>query len=230
VYSTGPRGYRLIFREAAFDAGSLAGLIGCAHELILNWEHPETEFLAYFHAAAVSRGELSILLPGVSGTGKSTLAAYLVAKGFDYLGDDCIALARSNRSLRPLPTCLSLKTGSWPILTPLYPELPSLPVINCHGRYSRYVQPRKARHTGGERTVILFPSYAKSNTTRVTPLPALETMKRLIWIGTDLYRPTTHATLAEFLKFLEQTPAYELVYSDLSCAKSVIEQQLDRAA
>lgn len=230
VFSAGPCGYRLKFRDQVFDTGSLAELIAHAHELILSWEHAEAEFLAYFHAAAVSRGEYSILLPGVSGTGKSTLAAYLVGKGFDYLGDDCIALARLHRSLRPLPTCLSLKTGSWPILATLYPELPNLPIVNCHGRFSRYVQPRQARQAGGERTIILFPSYAKSNTTRVTPLQTLETLARLIGIGTDLHSPTTRAMLAEFLKFIEQTPAYELVYSDLACAKSVIEQQLDRTA
>jgi hypothetical protein len=76
-FSGGPCGYRLTFQGAvAAEANSLAEVIGRAHELFLSWEHPKTEFLAYFHAAAVSRGGHTVLLPGVSGTGKSTLTGY----------------------------------------------------------------------------------------------------------------------------------------------------------
>jgi hypothetical protein len=104
-FSGGPWGYRLTFRgEVIADVRSLAELVGRAHELFLSWEHPNTRFLAYFHAAAVSRGGHSVLLPGVSGIGKSTLSGYLAGHGFAYLGDDLVAMARSSWSLRPLPT------------------------------------------------------------------------------------------------------------------------------
>ncbi|MGH6800936.1 MAG: hypothetical protein ACRECZ_05915 [Methylocella sp.] len=67
------------------------------------WDHPKTRFLAYFHAAAASRGGHGVLLPGVSGTGKSTLAAFLTGHGFAYLWDDTIAMSRADWALRPLP-------------------------------------------------------------------------------------------------------------------------------
>ncbi|MGH6848748.1 MAG: PqqD family peptide modification chaperone [Methylocella sp.] len=230
AFSTGPRGYRLTFRGAvAADANSLTELVGRTHELFLSWEHPKCEFLAYFHAAAVSRGEHSVLMPGVSGSGKSTLAAYLAAHAFAYLGDDTIAMCRADWELRPLPTCLSLKSGSWPILTALYPELPHLPVALCHGRDVRYVEPRLARYAGSAPPVILFPSYAKSGGTHLRALTPLETMTRLIETSTDLHRPATGATLAEFLQFVEHTPAYELVYGDLPSAKAAIEEWLDHS-
>lgn len=228
AFSSGPRGYRLTFQGAvAADANSLAELVGRTHELFLSWEHPKREFLAYFHAAAVSRGEHSVLLPGVSGTGKSTLAAYLAGHGFAYLGDDTIAMTRADWSLRPLPTCLSLKSGSWPVLTALYPELPQMPVVRCHGRDVRYVEPGQARHAGSAPSVILFPSYAKYGETQLRALAALQTMTRLIETNTDLHRPATVAALAEFLQFVERTPAYELVYRDLPSAKAAIEEWLD---
>jgi hypothetical protein len=223
-FSDGPCGYRLIFQgEATADTDSLAELMGRAHELFLSWEHPKTEFLAYFHAAAVSVGGRSVLLPGVSGTGKSTLTAYLAAYGFAYFGDDLIAMARADWSLRPLPTCLSLKFGSWPILTPLYPHLPHLPTLHCHGRDVRYVEPPQVQHSGPAPSVILFPRYAKSGDTRLSALAPLQTMTRLLETNTDLHRPVTEAMLAEFLQFVEQTPAYELVYRDLPSAKALIE-------
>ena len=211
------------------DVNSLAELIGCTHELILRWEHPKTEFLAYYHAAAVSRNGHSALLPGISGIGKSTLTAYLVGYGFNYLGDDYVGMARADWSLRPLPTCLSLKSGSWPLLSDLYPELSHLPTVHYHGREARYVEPRQAQSAGRAPSVILFPSYAKDGETCLRALAPLQTMARLIETNTDLHRPATGAAIAEFLQFVERTPAYELVYRDLPSARAAIEDWLDRA-
>jgi hypothetical protein len=230
-FSSGPCGYRLTFQgEVIADVSSLTELTGWAHELFLNWEHPNTGFIAYFHAAAVSRGGQSVLLPGVSGTGKSTLTGYLAGHGFAYLGDDLVAMARSGWSLRPLPTCLALKSGSWPILTALYPRLPDLPTVQCHGRDVRYVEARQTQYAGSAPSVIMFPKYAKSGGTHLGALAPLQTMTRLLETNTDLHRPATEATLAEFLQFVEQTPAYELVYKDLPSAKAVIEAWLDHTA
>jgi hypothetical protein len=55
-------------------------------------------------------------------------------------------------------------------------------------------------------------------------------MTRLLETNTDLHRPATEATLAEFLQFAEQTPSYELVYKDLPSAKAVIEAWFDHTA
>jgi hypothetical protein len=180
-----------------------------------------------FPCGGRERGGHSALLPSASGTGKSTFAADLAGHGFAYLGDDTIAMTRADWSLRPLPTCLSLKSGSWPILTALYPELPHLPIVLCHGRDVRYVEPRQARYAGSAPSVILFPNYAKSGGTQLRALAPLQTMTRLIETSTDLHRPATGAALAEFLQFVERTPAYELVYRDLPSAKTVIEEWLD---
>lgn len=224
--SAGPNKYRLAFQgEFVADADCLAALIGRAHELILSWEHPDCELLAYFHAAAVSRGERSLLLPGVSGAGKSTLTAYLAAHDYAYLGDDLIALARSDWSLRPLPTCLSVKSGSWPILAGLYPDLFRLPVVQCHGREARYLEPRQRWHFGPAPSAILFPHYVKNSKTSLNAVTPLEAVTRLIETSTDLHRPVTGPRVAEFLKFVEQTPAYELIYDDLPSAQSLIEKR-----
>jgi len=230
-FSGGSCGYRLTLQGAvAAEANSLAEIVGRAHGLFLSWEHPKTEFLAYFHAAAVSRGGHSVLLPGVSGTGKSTLTGYLAGQGFGYLGDDLVAMARAGWSLRPLPTCLSLKSGSWPILTGLYPRLPDLPTLQCHGRDVRYVELGQAQYVGSAPSVIMFPTYAKRGDTHLNALAPLQTMTRLLETNTDLHRPTTEATLVEFFQFVEQTPAYELVYKDLPSARAVIEAWLDLTA
>ena len=62
------------------------------------------------HAGAVIRGNSCIILPGQSGTGKSTLTAWLVAHGYQYLTDELIFLA-DNGTVTPVTRPISLKTG-----------------------------------------------------------------------------------------------------------------------
>lgn len=226
--SLGPSGYCLGFQgKVVAEVASPPELIARANNLLLKLEHPSTDFLAYFHAAALVRGQRSILLPGISGVGKSTLTAYLAGHGFAYLGDDLIAMAVGNRSLRPLPTCLCLKSGSWPVMEPFYPQLPQLPIMNCHGREVRYIEPGQTLGEGGAPSVIVFPSYVKGGGTRLSPLTSLHTMARLLETSTDLVQPVTEDKLLEFLRFVEETPAYELSYSELAGAMDAIEDLLE---
>ena len=224
-------GYRLTFgREIVAKVDSLSDLVGRTNEFFLSWEHPEVDFLAYFHAAAVRRAERTILLPGVSGDGKSTLVAYLASRGFTYLSDDLIAMAATDWSLRPLPTCLSIKSGSWSILEALYPQLANSPTVQCHGRAVRYVEPTETSDSAGAPSVILFPRYAKDGGDHLGSLTPLQTMTRLLKANTDLNMPATEAKVAEFLRFVETTPAYELSYSDLPSALNAIERLLENEA
>ncbi|MFO1433552.1 MAG: PqqD family peptide modification chaperone [Candidatus Competibacteraceae bacterium] len=226
-------GYRLTFRgEIVAEVDSLAELLGRFQELLLSWEYLNTDWLAYFHAAAVRRDDYSVLLPGGSGVGKSTLTAYLVAQGFGYLGDDLIALDAADGALWPLPTCLSVKAGAWPILEPLYPTLPRLPTVHCHGRVIRYIEPDSADsdgHPAPAPAAIVFPHYIQGEPTRLQPVPPLLTMTYLIESNVALRQPVTIAKLTKLIQFVEQTPAYELTYFDLPGAMAAIKDLLENA-
>ena len=223
--------YRLSFRgDVTAGMQTLSDLLAGLNDLLLNLEHPDTCFCAYFHAAAVSRGGKSVLLPGTSGVGKSTLTAYLVGHGYSYLGDDLIAMAELDASLRPMPTCLSLKSGSWPILEQLYPMLPLLPTVNQHGRIVRYLEPMQIYPTMAAAvapTVIVFSAYRADEPTWLSACSPLQTMTRLIGMHVDLAKPVSEARLAKFIGVMEQTPAYELTYADLQSAMTAIEGLLE---
>lgn len=73
------------------------------------------------HAAGASWGGCGVLLPGPENAGKSTLVAGLVAAGFDYLGDEAVALAVGTPDLVPLPRSIGLDRGSWEVLAHLRP-------------------------------------------------------------------------------------------------------------
>lgn len=220
-------GYRLTLDgESRWIGDTLPELIARTNELFLGWEHPNVALLAYFHAAAVSRDARAILLPGASGAGKSTLVGYLCGHGFSYLGDDLVALSAHDWSLRPLPTLLSLESGSWKILEELFPELPDRPTLCRHGREVRYVAP-SARERSSAPALILFPAYAPDAPATFTKLTPLQTITRLLESAMDIEAPVTEAKIAEICRFVESTPAYELRYGDLSEALQTVEGALD---
>jgi hypothetical protein len=67
--------------------------------------------LVWLHASGVARDDHAVLITGPSGSGKSRLAAHLVAGGFDYLGDDVLPLDPRTRMAYPFPVTPSVRGG-----------------------------------------------------------------------------------------------------------------------
>lgn len=64
------------------------------------------------HAAAVARGGKAILFPGVSGLGKSTMAAACVLAGLDYLSDEAVSVDLDTSRVRGLARPIMLTPWS----------------------------------------------------------------------------------------------------------------------
>jgi PqqD family protein of HPr-rel-A system len=97
------------------------------------------------HAAGVARGGRAVLLSGASGAGKSTLTARLVADGFDYLGDEAVAIDPGSHAALPYPKPLTLEPASWPLLALQGPD----PAVAPYQRAERQVAPRELRRDVG---------------------------------------------------------------------------------
>ena len=91
-----------IERLRTCDAGQL---IGAVNQTILEHIHPGIEWLAIIHGAAVARDGEGWAIPAACGSGKTALTAYLLARGFDYLADDHVALSAQRRSSAARPIC-----------------------------------------------------------------------------------------------------------------------------
>ncbi len=66
-----------------------------------------------FHAGAVAYREKVILLPGQSGSGKSTMSAWLAAHGFSYLTDELIFMPDGEPDMAiPFTRPVCIKSGS----------------------------------------------------------------------------------------------------------------------
>ena len=68
------------------------------------------------HAGVVSLGDRLVVIPAVSGTGKTTLTAALVRAGFGYVSDEALAVDRLTHAVTAFPRPLALAADVLPLL------------------------------------------------------------------------------------------------------------------
>jgi hypothetical protein len=193
--------------------------------------------LAYFsrgglvmHAALVSRLGQGILLPGSTGKGKSSLAAWLLHCGYDYLTDELVFVPDGEAPIgcgfsRPL----NLKTAARPLLSDLFhissdtpgmmsnaqvdlipPELFGSGVVMSQAPIYAAIFPR-------------FQSGAVFEFRRLTKAQAgLELMQCLINA-----RNLAEHGFPHVIKLARSIPAFQMVYSDFSAVEQTVESILD---
>ncbi len=180
-------------------------------------------WLAVFHAAALGDGQSCIVLPGLGGSGKTTLAAALAQSGFKYLGDETIPLRRDNGRIVPIPGPLCLKPGSWPALAAYYPMLDAWPIYHRWGQPVRYLLPRP---TDPDRCWpvrnLIFPRYVPGGATVLQPIRATMALQYLMAADTLLPQPLMPTDANAFIAWLGEVPAYTLTYDHLTEAVAAV--------
>ncbi len=201
-------------------------LIGGINQAVLELVHPGMEWMAMIHGGAVARHGRGVGLPAACGSGKTTLIAHLLPRGWDYLADDLIALAAPDGRIVPLPLPLSVKEGSLPLLSGLYPDLIRAPRYEAgRGPSWRFVPPGATWHREPVTlSAFVFPRYVAGAATALTPITPLEALQRLlsdrIWLGFPLAQGRVEA----FIAWLDERPSYDLVHGDATEAARQIEE------
>lgn len=190
---------------------------------IFRLAYPCVSMLATLHAAAVGRGG-TVLLSGVSGAGKSTLAAYLAGHGWLYHGDDMVALTDTGAIL-PMPTAISLKQGSWPVMQDQYPQLQDLDTVTYGAKTARYL-PLAIQAARDVRAQALdawvFPCYQAGATTQCEALTTIEALHALNTAGLALDEGIDFQGMGDIWSLLGRLPKYRLVYSNLDEAEQCL--------
>ena len=206
--------------------GSEAELIGGVNQAVLELVYPGIDLLAMIHGGAVARNGRGVGLPAASGSGKTTLIAHLLPRGWDYLSDDLIALSAPDGCILPLPLPLSIKEGSWDLLSGTYPDLTDAPNYQtARGPSRRLFPPHSAWDSGPvPLSAFVFPKYIAGAATTILRLTPLEALQRLlsdrIWLGYPLKLRQVEA----FITWLDDRPAYDLVLGDAKEAARRIEE------
>jgi hypothetical protein len=104
------------------------------------------DWISFVHASALSNKRKTILLSCTSGSGKSSMAALLQAKGLQFVSDDFVPLDAKTKRAFPFPAAISVKEGSFSLLSPYYGDLHD----NNYNKYEyssnsiRYLQPEQS--------------------------------------------------------------------------------------
>ncbi len=187
------RGWRRWFRpQALFDHDGLAPFtplpLGQAYpmfEWVMNWcvsNHAHGYLI--IHAAVVEKDGRAVILPAPPGSGKSTLCAGLVMRGWRLLSDELALVRRRDGALVPLPRPVSLKNASIEVIRGFAPTAQlGTPV---HGTAKGTVGHLKAPAASVARAAdtaraacVVFPRYKAGAGTSLEPVSKTQTFMRL---------------------------------------------------
>lgn len=144
-------------------------------EWAINWQVVrQSQRYLQIHAGVVSRGGCALMLPASPQSGKTTLCAGLVARGWKFYSDEFALIEPDELTVQPYPKALCVKAGSFDIVRQLGWKL------DARTRYKKgkkgrvaYVSvsdaPHRIAEPGPVRWVV-FPKYESSRSPRLTPI------------------------------------------------------------
>jgi SM-20-related protein len=160
--------------------------------------------LIWLHAAAASRGDECVILPGVWGTGKSSLVTELCKLGWTYLSDDIVPV--HPKSLRVLPFPQAPQVREVPERELQREELSRLP------KKIIALDPDKIAHQSKELRMIVLPRFVASADIELTDPPASMVVGELLENCLNAAQDVD-AAIEALCRIVERTEAAQLVYS-----------------
>lgn len=168
-----------------------------------------------FHAAAVSRHGRSMLLPGRSGAGKTSLAAWLTANGFNYLTDELVFIERNTCRLDAFTRPLCVKERALlPIREAVHVDLEPDACLFAGGTIMiphRLLNEEFVKESP-QLAVILFPSYQSNAEPELVRLSKAQVGLALMEHLVNARNLSDHG-FSEAIRLAQAIPAYRLTYS-----------------
>ncbi len=174
------------------------------------------------HAGTVAFGDAAMILPGLPGSGKSTLCAALNLRGARLLSDEFGLLRPESLELLPMPRGIPLKNASieaiiaFDAAAPLGPTYPK----TRKGRV-RHLRPDAhslaVQHLPAVPRWLVFPTYRADAEPCLQPLDRTEAFRRLAFNCFN-YKLLGEAAFRALAGMMRQVDCYTLVFSDLDAA------------
>lgn len=184
------------------------------------------------HAGVVERDGQAIILPAMPGSGKSTLTAALVQRGYRLLSDEFGAVDGDSGRLLPAVRPVALKNESIEVIRNFAPKAvigPAFPGTRKGTVAHMAPDPQAVEqcHTAATARVVLFPRYDAESDTVVEAMPKSRAFAKLSVnsFNYELRGPTAFSAVAQLI---EQCDCYQLAYSDLDDAINTIGTLLGR--
>lgn len=192
----------------------------------LNWCF-STQYHRYavIHGAAVEKHGRALILPAPPGSGKSTLCAALVTRGWRLLSDELALLTLDDLSLAPLCRPLSLKNESLDIIREFEPAATFGPPVfdTSKGTVGHMRAPADSVLRGHERARpawIVFPRYQAGAATQLSPHPKASAYMQIA-ANTFNYSMLGVQGFETLSRLVSQCDCHDFTYSNLNQAMDV---------
>ncbi|MBI5321078.1 glycosyltransferase [Bradyrhizobium sp.] len=172
------------------------------------------------HAAAVAWGGRSVLIPGQSGAGKSSLAAWLFDKGFDYLTDELVVLA-ADGAIQGLGRALMLKPDADKIVGG-FSRVAPLRRLQAGANLIVRPQDDAAQASPCLCGLIVFPSFSPGAQIAIQPITAAQACIRLMGCNVNA-RNLADGGFAILSDLARRVPALELRYGSFDQLEGVVD-------
>jgi HprK-related kinase A len=200
----------------------------------LNWcfTHHCHQYLT-LHAAVLERGGRALILPAPPGSGKSTLCAGLLFRGWRLLSDELAIIEPSSGLLLPMPRPVSLKNASIDVIRAFAPEARFGPVVRetIKGAVAHAAPPPAAVERATERARpgwVVLPRYVAGAPTSLRPLPKARALMQVI---DNAFNINVHARdgFERLADLIDRAECYEFSYSSLDEATALFTRLADAA-
>lgn len=184
------------------------------------------DFAFYLHAGVVGREASCVLLPAPAGSGKSSLTAALVHRGYRYFSDEVALIERGTFLVPPVALANCVKSAAWDLMARYYPMISSLPVhLREDDKLVRYVPPPPGASAQAKMPVshIVFPRYEAEATTCVRPVARVEALGRLMGECLAMGERLDQANVTELVRWISRIKCFALTFSSLEEAADNID-------
>ncbi len=180
------------------------------------------------HAAVVEKDGLAAILPAPPGSGKSTLCAALVHKGWRLLSDELAMVRLADGQLLPLPRPISLKNASIDIIRNYVPGSVFSPAVTDTSKGTvAHLKPPAGSVARGAETArpawVIFPRYQAGAEATLAPLPQARAFIQLATNGFN-YGALGPKGFDAMAGLIDTALCYNFTYSKLDDAIAIFSQ------
>jgi HprK-related kinase A len=182
------------------------------------------------HAAVVEKEGAAVILPAPPGSGKSTLCAALVARGWRLLSDELTLVRLDDGRVDPVPRPVSLKNASIDVIRTWAPEARISPPVadTLKGTVAHMRPPAASVARAFEPAVpawIVFPRWREGAPAELVPVPQARAHLRLAENAFN-YSLLGGAGFASAARLIDSTRTFDFSYGALDDAMAVFERLL----
>ena len=177
------------------------------------------------HAAVIERGGVAAILPAPPGSGKSTLCAALVTRGWRLLSDELTMVRLDTGEIQPLPRPVSLKNASIDLMRAFAPQAVfSRPVsATAKGTVAHMKAPLDSVRRAQERACpawIVFPRYVAGAAPHLAPMAPARAFMQVAENAFN-YSLLAGAGFEALSRLVDASACYQFTYSMLDDAIDV---------